>query len=78
MSDEESMAIENLKKYDSIMILPADKGSVTLVMNKFDFYEKCNELLRDEKTCQKLKSDLTNKFKNEFVPNLKDLNYRTD
>ena len=46
-----------------IMILPADKGKVTLAMNKNDYYGKCKELLRDEKTYQKLKSDPTNKFK---------------
>ena len=66
MSDEEWRAIENLKKDDLIMILPADKGRVTVVMNKDDYYEKCNELLRDEKTNQKLKSDPTNKFKKEL------------
>ena len=48
--DSEWRATENLKKDDSIMILPADKGRMTVVMNKDDYYEKCNELLRDEKT----------------------------
>ena len=54
------------------MILPANKGRVTVVMNKNDCYEKCNKHLKDEKTYQKLKSDPTNKFKKEFVSNLKD------
>ena len=51
--------------------------TVTVMMNKDDCYEKCNELLRDEKTYQKLKSDPTNnKFKKEFVSNLKILKER--
>ena len=48
MSNDEWRATETLKKDDSIKILPADKGTVTVVMNKDDYYKKCNELLRDE------------------------------
>ena len=42
MTDEEWRAIKNLKKDESI-ILPANKGRVTVVMNKNNYYEKCNE-----------------------------------
>ena len=42
-SDEEWRAIENLK-YESVMILPADKGIATAVMNKNDYYEKCRSM----------------------------------
>ena len=42
MLDDEWRAIETLKKDNSVMILPADKGKVTVVMNKDDYYEKCN------------------------------------
>ena len=58
------------------MILPADKGRVTVMMNKEDYYEKCNKLFEVEKTYQKLKCDPTYYFKKEFVPSLKDLNDR--
>ena len=58
------------------MILPADKGRVTVIMNKPDYYEKCNQLLSDGKTYQKLKTDPTNKFKKQFVSALKDLKDR--
>ena len=44
-------------------------------MNEDDCYNKCNDLVREEKTYQKLKPDLTNKFKKQFVSNLKDLIY---
>ena len=41
--------VETLENDDSIMILPADKGKVTIVINKDAYYnEKCNQLLRDE------------------------------
>ncbi len=39
VSNEEWKSIENLKADDSIMILPADKGRVTVVMNKPCYYE---------------------------------------
>ena len=52
----------SLKKDDSIMILPSDKGRVTVVLNKDDYCEKYNELLRDEKTFQKLHSYTADKF----------------
>ncbi len=76
VSNEEWKAIDNLKADDYIMILPADKGRVTVVMNKPDYYEKCYILLRDEKTYQKLKSDRTQKFLKQFVSALKDLKDR--
>ena len=69
MRDEEWRKIENLNKDDLLMILPANKGRVIAVM-------KCNGLLKDEKTYLKLKSDPTNKFKKEFVSNLKGLKDR--
>ena len=51
-------------------------GRLTVVMNKDDYYEKCNELLKYEKTYQKLESDLIDKVKKEFLSNLKDLKDR--
>ena len=56
------------------MILPADKGRITVLMNKSE-YEKCEQLLKDEKTYKKLKGDPTTKYKTELgniLKNLKD------
>ena len=39
------------------MVLPADKGRVTVVMKKEEYLEKCYNLLKDEKTYLKLKRD---------------------
>ena len=39
-------AIDNLRKDDSIIVLPADKGRVTVVMNKKDYLKNCEDLLK--------------------------------
>ena len=40
-------ALRNLRHDDSIVILPADKGNVTVVMNKDDYKEKMQEVLQE-------------------------------
>ena len=40
-------ALKNLRQDDSIVILPADKGNVTVVMNKDDYKEKMHEVLQE-------------------------------
>ena len=47
---KEWKVIDKLKKDDTIMVLPADKSRVTVIMKKEDYLEKCNNLLKDEKT----------------------------
>ena len=42
-------------------------------MKKEDYLEKCNNLLKDERTYLKLKTDLTSKYKDKFVEALQDL-----
>ena len=76
ITKEEFEGIDKLKKDETIMILPADKGRVTVVMNKKEYEEKCQRLLEDSKTYQKLKGDPTQKFKKELVSVLKDLKER--
>ena len=76
ITNEEFEGIDKLKKDETIMILPADKGRVKVVMNKKEYEEKCQQLLEDSKTYQKLKGDPTQKFKKELVSVLKDLKER--
>ena len=58
VTKKEWEAIDKLKKDDTIMmVLPADKDRVTVVMKKEDYLEKCNKLLKDEKIYLKLKRD---------------------
>ena len=54
------------------MILPADKGRIMVIMYKSE-YEKCEQLLKDEKTYKKLKGDPTRKYKMKLGNILKDL-----
>ena len=50
-------AVSLLKKRDDILVLPADKGRATVVMDKCDYDEKMNKMLCDEKTYEPLKQD---------------------
>ena len=73
VTKKEWEAIDRLKKDDSIMVLPADKDRVIVVMKKEDYLERCNNLLKDEKTYLKLKRDPISKYRDKFVDALQDL-----
>nr|VZI31770.1 unnamed protein product [Spirometra erinaceieuropaei] len=47
ISQSESKAMRELRRDDSIIILPADKGRSTVVMNRKDYNEKAKALLDD-------------------------------
>ena len=64
-------AIEDLRKDENVMILPADKGRTTVVMVKQEYLNKCNSMLQDTKTYKKLKHDPTAKYKRELAALLK-------
>ena len=66
-------AISDLKKDDDIIILPADKGKITVVLDSESYESKVNDLLSDEKTYSKLKKDPTNSYKNKLLKVLKEL-----
>ena len=76
VSKQEWQAIDQLKKDDTIMILPADKGLVTFVLKKSEYQEKCEKLLNDVKTYKMLKGDPTRKYKTELGNVLRDLKER--
>lgn len=52
---EEIKALQELKKQDDIMILPADKGKATVILDKSDYENKIQNLLSDTKTYEILK-----------------------
>ena len=52
---EEREALDGLRKDEKIIVLPADKGRVTVVMDKQSYVDKCQELLGDGKPYQQLK-----------------------
>ena len=50
MTKNEWEVVEKLKKDDTIiMMVPAGKGRLTMVMKKEEYLEKCNNLLNDKK-----------------------------
>jgi len=70
---EERTALVGLSKDKDILVLPADKGRCTVVMDKTEYKSKCDTMLQDSNTYKKLKRDPTNKFKKEFSECLKEM-----
>ena len=46
--------MKRLKNDNNIVILPADKGRVTVVMDKTDYFDKMDALLLDKRTYKEL------------------------
>ena len=49
-----SLALQNLKKYEDIRVMKADKGGSIVVMNSIEYRKKMYRLLEDETTYMKL------------------------
>ena len=62
LTKAEREALSRLRKDDSIVITPADKGRVTVVMDKSEYHKKMDTLVNDENTYKKLKSDPSKKL----------------
>ena len=73
ITKEENKALDGLKKDKNVMILPADKGRVTVVMDTVDYNSKIDNLLADSNTYEKLNNDPTNKYKTRVSSVLKRL-----
>lgn len=63
-------AITNLEKDNNIVILPADKGNATVVMDREGYRKKIMEHL-DDSTYRKLKTDPTAKIEKRISQSLK-------
>lgn len=59
MLPQEHQGIKSLQKNDKIVVLPADKGHATVVMDVVEYNRKMNSLLTDPKTYKKLARDTT-------------------
>ena len=59
LTNDERQALKRLKTDKDIVILPADKGQVTVVMDRTDYHNKMNELVNDKQTYEELKRDPT-------------------
>ena len=56
---DEQKALKRLKTYENIVILPAGKGRVTVVIDKIDYNDKMDSLVNDKQTYEVLKRDPT-------------------
>ena len=59
MTKDKQQALKRLKNDNDIVILPADKGRVTVVMDKTDYFDKMDALVNDKQTYEELKRDPT-------------------
>lgn len=53
----ERKAIRSIRKNESVVVLPADKGRSTIVMDRCDYEGKMMEMLNDETTYRQLNKD---------------------
>ena len=73
LAKDERQALKRLKTDENIVILPADKGRVTVVMDKTDYYDKMDALVNDKQTYQILKRDPTRALQRKLNSKLLDL-----
>ena len=59
LTKNEQQALERLKTDNHIVILPADKGCATVVMDETDYFYKMDALVNDKQTYEELKRDPT-------------------
>ena len=71
ISKEEVQELTELKKDQSRVILTVDKGVAIVVMDREEYNKKAQELLEDGGTYKIIKSDPTNRIKNELINLLK-------
>ena len=59
MTKDEQHALKRLKNDKNIVILSADKGRVTVVMDKTDYHDEMDAIVNDKQTNEELKRDPT-------------------
>lgn len=70
---EECNAIKSLRSIADIVVLPADKGNATVILNSNDYVEKMTDLLTDDNTYVALKRDPTLKIEKNLQSLLADV-----
>ncbi|XP_046855882.1 uncharacterized protein LOC124448981 [Xenia sp. Carnegie-2017] len=73
LNNEEQKAIRNLRNNEDIVILPADKGRKTVIMDKSDYINKAKTLLQDTNTYEPLQTDPNKTTTNHINKKLKQL-----
>ena len=59
LTNDEQHVLKRLRNDKDILILPADRGRVTVVMDKTDYHDKMDALVNDKQTYQELQRDST-------------------
>jgi hypothetical protein len=72
ITKQERRALNTLKKEKDIMILPADKGCATVVLDRSEYIAKMEGLVKDTNTYSPLPKDPTEKFRTQLVNILKE------
>jgi len=67
VNKSERQAIDELKKLKDIVILPADKGKATVIVDKEEYMSKLKQMLSDTKTYKMLKKDPTTTYKRQLA-----------
>ena len=73
LTKDERQGLKRLKTDENIVILPADKGRVTVVVDKTDYYDKMDTLVNDKQTYEELKRDPTPTLQRKLNSKLLDL-----
>jgi hypothetical protein len=73
ISKAEQQALKVLKAEKDILILPADKGCATVILDKSEYVAKMDALVKDEKTYTQLSKDPTQKYRNKLIKELRSL-----
>ena len=73
LTKDELHALRRLRNDKDIVILPADKGRVTVVMDKKDYTDKMDSLVNDKQTYEPLKRDPTPALQRRLNGKLLDL-----
>ncbi|XP_077486537.1 uncharacterized protein LOC144097778 [Amblyomma americanum] len=73
MLAEERSAVNSLRRNQDIVILPADKGNATVMLNRTDYDKKMLDLLQGRSTYVALKKDPTSKLERELQKLLVDI-----
>ena len=66
LSKTEEAALKSLRDDKSIIILPADKGRTTVVLDRADYMGKAKQLLSDSTTYRQIDTDPTVKLTNQI------------
>ena len=73
LSYTQKTALKDLHKDNTIVILPADKGNATVVMDRSLYEEKMKDILLDGNTYHKLKRDPTTRIEKTVAEKVKQL-----